>query len=93
MRKTRIFIITIISIIVILSVVQVIVANSIATHGVEIANMQNEIKKIKRENFVIKEKILQKSSLTEIASKAGQLGFVRGNKNIYLSTPLPLAKR
>jgi hypothetical protein len=93
MRKARILIAVILFVVIALSIMQVVVANSIATHGIELAHMQSEIKKIKRENFVIREKILQKSSLTEIASRAGELGFVRSTKNVYLSAPLPLAKR
>ena len=93
MKKARILVIIVILIVIGLSVTQVIVANSIATHGTELADLQKQINAYKKENFVIKEKILKKSSLTEIASKAGEMGFVRSAKNVYLSTPLPLAKR
>ncbi len=93
MKKSKICIGLVVITILVLSVVQVVVANRISTNGIELAKVQNEIKKIKTDNVVLKEKILQRSSFTEIASKAGELGFVKSNKNVYLSTPLPLAKR
>lgn len=93
MKKTA-FIVSLILLVVIgLSITQVSVANMISTKGIELAKMEQEIKDYKRQNAIMKEKILEKSSFTEVASKAGELGFVPSKSNIYLSSPLPLAKR
>jgi cell division protein FtsL len=76
-----------------LSIVQVAVANMISTKGIELAKMEQEINEYKRQNAIMKEQILEKSSFTEVASKAGELGFIPSKNSIHLSSPLPLAKR
>lgn len=92
MKKPIIFIIAIICIIVSLSIVQVTVSNNLSTTGVELAKIEEKITFYKKENAVLKEKLLISSSLDSIASKAAELGFVEEKSRVFLSKP-PLAKR
>jgi cell division protein FtsL len=80
-------------IIVVLSVVRVASTNSISTTGIELASLEEETNKYKKENELLKEKYLQASSLTNIEEKAKKLGFVESKTTVYLSEPLPLARR
>lgn len=75
-----------------LVVVQVAASNNISTAGIELSKLQTELKEVKRQNSLLKEKMLSLSSLNRIASKAGEMGFVEGKKTIYISSPLPLAR-
>lgn len=93
MKKSVVIVSIILFIVVALSLVQVGVSNMISTKGIEVAKMEQAIKDYKRKNTLLKEKILEQASYTEIASKAAKLGFVEGKKSVYLSTPLPLARR
>lgn len=93
MKKTAFIVPLILLVVIGLSIVQVSVANMISTKGIELSKMEQEISEYKRQNAVMKEQILEKSSFTDVASKAGGLGFVPSKNNIYLSSPLPLAKR
>jgi len=92
MKKPILFIIAIISIIVSLSIVQVTVSNNLSTTGVDLAKIEEEISFYKKENTVLKEKLLVSSSLDNIASKAAELGFIEEKTRVFLSKP-PLAKR
>lgn len=78
-------------IIVILSIVQIIVSNNLSTKGVLLGKLEDEIKAYKKENYLIREKLLLASSFTNIASKAGSLGFVDDKSQIVLSPSLVLA--
>lgn len=92
MKKPIFFIVLIICIIVSLSIVQVTVSNNLSTTGVELAKIEERITEYKKENIVLKEKLLTLSSLDNIASKAAEIGFIEGKSRVFLSTP-PLAKR
>lgn len=76
-----------------LSIIRVAVLNSMSTNGIEIDKMQDEIAEYQKENTILQQKILEMSSLTEVASKAAVMGFVPAKNDIYLNAPLPLAKR
>ncbi len=91
MKKPFYFIAIIITIIFCLSIVQVVISNSLSTTGVELAKIEDDLYDYKQENDTLRQKMLIASSLTQIASMASELGFVSQKSNIYLSTPLPLA--
>lgn len=93
MKKTVVILGLILFTVISLSIVQVIVANRIATTGIEVSKMQQTIKTYKHKNAILKERILKEAAFTEIASKAATLGFVDSKNTIHLSSPLPLAKR
>jgi cell division protein FtsL len=81
------FIISIIS----LWITQVVISNRLSTTGIELEKIQSEIAKYKKENTLMKEKVLEASSLLNVSQKAKALGFVESKSQVYLSDPLPLA--
>lgn len=91
MKKSLFFINFIIFIIITLSVIQVVVSNSLSTKGVLLSQLEDEIRIYKKENSLIREKVLVMSSFTNIASKAGELGFVEDKSQIVLTPTLLLA--
>lgn len=91
MKKPKIFISCVILVVVILSITQVIVSNSLSTTGFELGKIQDEMKRYQTENALLSERLLTESSLTHISSTAAQLGFVEAKNQVYLGTPLPLA--
>lgn len=91
MKKPKLFISFIICIIIFLSIIQVIVSNSLSTTGILMSRIENEIKLKKAENAVLREKVLTASSLTNVASQAGGFGFVEEKTTVFLTSPLPLA--
>ena len=93
MKRPVLFIIANITIIVVLSVIQVVVANSISTTGIELGELNHKISSIKKENEILREQVLTGSSLTTIASKAGELGFESKKAQLVISDQLPLARR
>ncbi|MBP9719146.1 MAG: hypothetical protein KBD46_01650 [Candidatus Levybacteria bacterium] len=92
MKKPILFIIVIITIVVSLSVTQVTVSNNLSTTGIELAKIEEQIMTYKKENAMLKEKLLTASSFTTIASAAAELGFVEVKTRVFLRKP-PLAVR
>ncbi len=91
MKRPVFLIIVILLIIVALAVVRVGFENSISTTGIELVNLQSQIKTYKKQNALLKEQYLETSSLTNLSSKAKKLGYVESKSQLYLSIPLPLA--
>lgn len=93
MNKPLVFIGFNIAIVIALSLVQVIVSNSISTTGIELGKVQIEIETLKKKNAVLHEQVLVSSSLTMIASHAAEMGFEDSKTPIVLSNDIPLARR
>ncbi len=93
MKKQSILISTIIVIIIVLSVVEVGVSNSLSTTGVVLSGLEQDVSFYKKENLVLKQKLLLTSSLTQVASKAAELGFVKEKSQFFVSTSLPVASK
>ena len=90
--KKPILIVSILTIsIIVLFGVRSIVANEISTSGVALGEIQDEVKKYKTQNTLIKEQINNRSSLIQIASTAAKLGFSQSKSNIALKKALPIA--
>lgn len=83
----------IITIILGLSIAQASMANQISTTGADLVAVQQEVKEYKKNNTILKEKVLEASSFTNLTKKAKKLGFVEAKAPEYLNAPLPLAKR
>lgn len=90
-KQTRLLITIIVSIVIVLSVVQVAVSNSLSTTGITLSRIEQEIKLYKRDNAFLREKFLVSGSLLQIASKAANLGFVEGKSQLVVGTTLPIA--
>lgn len=84
MRTPIIFIIVLITLVIGLSIVQVVVSNNLSTTGIELAKIEDKITVYKKENALLQEKLLVASSFTNIASKAADMGFVEEKTRVFL---------
>lgn len=80
-------------IVIALSVVQISVSNMLSTGGIELAQVQDNIHNLQKENAILKEQIYSMASLTNIAQKADKLGYVEGvnTSTLVIANPQPLA--
>jgi len=93
MKKPVILIIANIIFILMLTLVQVVVANNLSTTGIELGEVQEKISSYKKTNAILHEQVLTASSLSSIASSAGQLGFEEIKASAMVATQPPLAVR
>lgn len=56
---------------------QLVFANSLATDGEKLSQVQKEIKRLERENMSLKAEIAQSSALSNLSIKAKGLGFTK----------------
>ncbi len=89
----RIIFILSLVIIILLAIMHVIVSNKLSTAGVELDDIQGKLTIYKKQNILLREKLLEQSSLYHVASAAASLGFVNEKSHFYIPVPLPLAKR
>lgn len=83
-------IITSLSIVLLLTFVQIIVSNNLSTTGVVLGSLEDQINQYKKENAILREKLLTESSLTIISQKAEKLGFADSKTTVVLSS-VPIA--
>lgn len=93
MKKHLLFFSGMGTILIVLTIVQAVIANSMSTVGVDISGMQNEILVYKKENALLKETLLTRSSLTQIASQIEKSGYETAKTQISLSSSSKLAHR
>ena len=93
MKRPALFIALNILVIIALSIVQVVAANSISTTGIELSKIQDEITTLQKQNEVLHEQVLSLSSLNSIASRAASMGFQESKATLVIAQPLPLARR
>ena len=91
MKKPVLFIALNLLVIIALSIVQVVAANSISTTGIELSKLQDETTTLQKQNEVLHEQVLSLSSLTSIASRAASMGFTESKDTLVIAQPLPLA--
>jgi hypothetical protein len=91
MKKPALIITTLVLIIVVLSIVKIFVSNRIATSGVVLGRVQEQLLSYKLENTILSEKLYTLSSLTNIASKAYDLGYTDSKTDFVLSNQVPVA--
>jgi hypothetical protein len=75
----------------VLSIVRIFVSNNIATSGVALGNIEEEAQRYKLENSILSERLYIYSSLTNIASKAYDLGYTDKKSNYVIGQQLPVA--
>ena len=92
-KQTKLLITVITCIIVVLSLVQVILSNSLSTTGIALARLERDVQNYQRQNVLLREKILTESSLTKIVSKAAVLGFSKGKSQIVINGSVPIAAK
>ncbi len=82
-----------ICLVVILLVTQIIVSNMLSTTGVELDRLQSDIIKYKKENTLLREKVLNNTSFMNVASAAAEMGFIDVKSSVYISNQLPITRR
>ena len=91
MKQAKFYIIISGLAIILLTLTRVVVTNTISTNGIDLANIQDKTNELKKQNALIREEILESSSLFHIASEAAEVGFVPSKTQMVLSSPAPLA--
>lgn len=93
MRKKRVVLFVIVGVLIVLSLVQVVLSNSLSTTGIALSRLENEVAKYQRLNSMLRETILTETSLTKIASSAATLGFSQQTSQIVIDSSIPIAAR
>lgn len=93
MKRSISFLSILIFSIIFLSVLQVAVSSKLSTYGVELANLQEDLSSFKKENSLLKENLLMETSLINIASQAAVIGFAENKSRLFLTAPLPIARK
>jgi type III secretory pathway component EscU len=90
--KKPILIISILLVIVLsLAIVRIYISNQVATSGVVLGQVQNEIDTYKIQNIQLSEKLYSQSSLTNIAKEAAIEGYVTQSTDFVLNGQIPVA--
>lgn len=63
---------------------QLVFANNLATDGKKLSRTEEEIQKLEEENTVLKIKIAQNSSLSNLSKKAKEMGFIKPSEVLVL---------
>ena len=92
MRK-KFIVFIMMSILVVLSLVQVVLSNSLSTTGIALSRLEGEVARYKRLNSMLRETILTETSLTKIASSAATFGYISGSSQIVISGSVPIAAK
>lgn len=79
------------SLVIILTLAKIFLSASLATTGVQLVEIENEIRFIKNETSLIEERIIQGSSLQFISQEAGRLNLSQKANIVSLSQEIPLA--
>jgi len=82
-----------VGVLLVLTVTQAVVANSVSTVGVDISTLQEEIKTYQKENALLKEELLTASSYTTIINEIEDKGFEPVKQQLTLTDVPPLAYR
>ena len=93
MKKSSVTILILIGIIIALSIVQGGISNKLSTKGILVGKIEEEINYYKTQNAILSEELLSHSSLTNLASKASELGFAKERNQFVLNSSAPLAVR
>lgn len=73
-----------------LLVLQIIVANRLNSSGLLLSSLEQKSEDLSLQNDLLARKIATFSSLTQIAGRASELGYVKA-KTYYLSPQIPVA--
>jgi hypothetical protein len=74
-----------------LSIVRIYISNQVATSGVVLGQIQQQVDAYKIENIQLAEVLYTKASLTNIAEQASKEGFVEPKTDFVLNGQLPVA--
>ncbi|MBI4096261.1 MAG: hypothetical protein HY425_00915 [Candidatus Levybacteria bacterium] len=92
MKKPYLLILFLIGLTIVLSVVKSVAYNRLSTSGVFVGKLEDKVDYYETQNAILSEKLLTFSSLTYIANKAVELGFVKEDSPLMvLKTSVSLA--
>lgn len=91
MKKPNLIIFLLIITSLTLALVRIFVANNVATSGIILSKVQEDINKYKLENSLLSTKVYAMSSLTYINSKALELGYKEGKSDLVLTNQKSVA--
>ncbi len=78
-------------IIIMLTFIQVVVSNTLSTTGTALGKLEDQIASYQKQNQLLKEQLLAKSSLVNLSQEAEKLGFSPSKSQVVISTSLPIA--
>jgi hypothetical protein len=93
MKRSLLVIMFLVGLVALLSIGKAILQNALSTSGIFVDEAQQEISYYKTQNAILSEELLAASSLSTIAKKAGEAGFVSENNQFVLKTSRPLSYR
>lgn len=91
MKKAVLSIAVLVLIVFGLSIIRIYISNQVATSGVELGQIQQQVDSYKIENIQLAENFYTKSSLTNIAEQAQEQGFVPQQTDFVLNGQVPVA--
>jgi hypothetical protein len=74
-----------------LSIIRIYISNQVATSGVMLGQIEQQLDSYKMENILLAENLYTKSSLTNIAEQALKQGFVEQKSDFVLNGQVPVA--
>jgi Na+-transporting NADH:ubiquinone oxidoreductase subunit NqrC len=74
-----------------LSLVRIYISNQVATSGVMLSQIQQQVDAYKMQNMLLAENLYTKSSLTNIAQEASNEGYVEQKTDFVLNGQAPVA--
>ena len=91
MKKPALIIKMLVLTVIVLFIVKIFVSNKIATSGVALGKVQEEIGIYKLENTILAQEYYDVSSLTKIDAKAQQLGYIEKQSDFVVNGQIPVA--
>ncbi len=80
-------------VVIILALAKLVVSNRLATFGQRLTQIEKERINLRKEKYVLEEKIYQLSSLESVRQRARIIGFDRQREIISFSREVPVALR
>lgn len=71
--------------------IQFLISCKLATAGYEVGKTEKRIQELESENSLLYDSVSKMGSLSEVSSKAEELGFVRTTHVVHLIPQLPVA--
>ena len=76
---------------IVLGLVQLFISHRLATAGESVRILEARAAELEQINLLLEEEIAQTGSLQVVAKRAEELGFVRTDQVVYLTSPVPVA--
>lgn len=74
-----------------LSLVRIYISNQVDTSGLVLGQVQQQVDDYKLQNMLLAEKLYTETSLTNIAGKVVNLGYVESNGSVVINGQIPVA--